>query len=767
MLSELGTKVQALQVEQAKLRDRVQEGQPRPDLTNDTMRTTDGPTQSNPKQTDQQEEQPDREGDQNREPEPEGDEGWNVVRGRKPRREQESGEGTSGGQVGTIAKGPTGAVEGGGPIGQGGPGRREGVNRGPPTGMNRKEPTGVWTNTRPGNGGWTARGPTGPVGWNGGVARGLTGPMGGNGWGDRRETTRVWTNKARKTGTEQTRTNPEQEYHGEQRARTREQNRGEQGQEQGREGGDQRRGVQPRERDQPTKYWRERPRAETNNQPFAHLVKTTYRHCQVRHHQIIWAQLPRKISKYIDDTFDLITPPYPDNTLEDELKDLEEKLKKDIQRTIELHLQRAEVRVHGDLTSMDLTDMDPNDKGKALEIAYRQLTSRHGHKMNHETRVRYLGEADQLLGTWTQRGEQRSGEVGQTGKGGGGVEGGPKETEMEQGLGQMGQSDKDKGLGQEEGTDTDRGQTTGQTEADMEPGEVNRKRLRIEGSPQTSCKNGNSRMERETGMNKRKKGIDTDKQDGGEEDKRDSAGDGNGGDVENVGEVGTGGDEEQTGGERERENIGADSDKKTERKGQTNRTIRTRGLSITHLQENKDKWRIVPGEDTRSIIFGDSNLKLMRDCPPEVETHAFPGMQWKHVSHVLNGLGEGGFGGKVLIAVGINHRNMEYSENLDALNHFQEQVKGKRLAFEALFVAGTPTNGHLDACQARTIVHLNSLLQKMIGKDGGFVPPLTDGDIVIAAGDKFNIHHTQETVDKNRDHYLNFLARTEALTTGT
>lgn len=148
----------------------------------------------------------------------------------------------------------------------------------------------------------------------------------------------------------------------------------------------------------------------TSNQEFSSMVKAAYRHCQIRHHEGTWQEVPNKIKNVVGNVFDTITPPYPDAALQDEFRRLREKLEEDIKSVVQNHLQRSKEQVERELSMTN-----PDDKEAALNIVYRQLSRNLKRKITHDNKCIYLEEAEKLIGRTQIRNEpEQSIQEGQT-----------------------------------------------------------------------------------------------------------------------------------------------------------------------------------------------------------------------------------------------------------------------------------------------------------------------------------------------------------------
>jgi hypothetical protein len=157
-------------------------------------------------------------------------------------------------------------------------------------------------------------------------------------------------------------------------------------------------------------------------------------------------------------------------------------------------------------------------------------------------------------------------------------------------------------------------------------------------------------------------------------------------------------------------------------------------------------------ETTKIIIIGDSNLTLARQIPENVEVHAFPGMLLQHATAVLRKLPRLNNPIKVIIAVGINHRDWSWEDlepEMEDLHRTIGDFGGE------IYLAGVPLNNKLNQDQRGTLTALNNKMKEW--QEGHFISPILTEEVEVTPTDRYRIHHTQETTDKVMQSFYDFL----------
>lgn len=416
---------------------------------------------------------------------------------------------------------------------------------------------------------------------------------------------------------------------------------------------------------------------ETENSDFTRIVKGGYRHAQIRHHEAIWDALPRKISRQFHEAFQTITPPYPDEELRRDFEQLETELQNSIRTTVQAHLKRARER-----NIMELSQLNPDEKEKALEITYRQLSRNLGRKISHEDKAKFLTEASNIMAN-------RDAEMGQ-------AEEETRTLTREEEIRTENVPDEPsarENVRNEDPPEEAREQEDGIRTINMDIETTNRKRIRS--SPQINTIVGRLNLEdspsQEAARCKKNRMVEP--------------------------------------------NESGDSKNK-----------------VVHQRQNKVEWEVKPMETTKIIIIGDSNLTLARQIPENVEVHAFPGMLLQHATAVLRKLPRLNNPIKVIIAVGINHRDWSWEDlepEMEDLHRTIGDFGGE------IYLAGVPLNNKLNQDQRGTLTALNNKMKEW--QEGHFISPILTEEVEVTPTDRYRIHHTQETTDKVMQSFYDFL----------
>lgn len=437
---------------------------------------------------------------------------------------------------------------------------------------------------------------------------------------------------------------------------------------------------------------------ETTNADFSTVIKSAYRHCQLRHHEKIWQALPNKVEKMMKDAFDTITPPFPDDELRGEILKLKDETNHKIKELTQKHIERVLKK-----NEETLGRLNPEDKNQALRIVFRQLT-KNLTRMTPEEKDQFLTEADDKL----------TGGRGNSG----GNSGGNLEGNLE---GNSSTEDKNK----EKETE----------EIAMETLDANRKRVReeanrtdtrddVEGDNDDNSEEEGAAARRPAPNNPTKKPCNTKSP-------------------------------------KDKQFIHS-SILRPEVPTLETLTQKTGGVSDmnpTNIHrvgnqgiETKSDWMIQPLEDTFALIIGDSNLKLAKAVPAGYETHVFPGLNLDHATILLTKLQKLTTPLKIAVSVGINNRDTPPME-LDIL--IQKILTASTTGPHEVLMTGVPISGTQSREQDNNIKYLNDGLEKAFGE--WYVGPIPQGEITISKADLYQIHHTQETTDKVMKSILSFL----------
>lgn len=181
---------------------------------------------------------------------------------------------------------------------------------------------------------------------------------------------------------------------------------------------------------------------------------------------------------------------------------------------------------------------------------------------------------------------------------------------------------------------------------------------------------------------------------------------------------------------------------------------RSTGRVTLHQNVPKNAWDITLRRDTSTLLLGDSNLKLLRDLPPDWEAHVFPGCDLNNAALLISKLHTNKELRHIITLVGINNRS-------GPLNNIKNDVSKLFNAFSKI----KGVQGHFlgvgipDSIQGGERLNLENLNKLGAAKFSiHYIEPLKSKDISIFMGDKFRIHYDQITVDRTlnliKNHFL-------------
>ncbi|NJL55814.1 hypothetical protein HC928_11935 [bacterium] len=173
-------------------------------------------------------------------------------------------------------------------------------------------------------------------------------------------------------------------------------------------------------------------------------------------------------------------------------------------------------------------------------------------------------------------------------------------------------------------------------------------------------------------------------------------------------------------------------------------TMRTQA-GVHVYSGDKDDWTVTPRDDTTTIVIGDSNMKRVTSVPGRWDVFALPGATPAHAAKAVRRLQKTPGLQHVIVQVGINYRNrprgdyirQEYDAIVDDLRKL-----GVRYTFSGISTAPTLTASDRDQCR-----YINDVAREAFGRDN-YIPPLSDDECLISPGDKYGIHHTDETIGR-------------------
>jgi len=80
------------------------------------------------------------------------------------------------------------------------------------------------------------------------------------------------------------------------------------------------------------------------------------------------------------------------------------------------------------------------------------------------------------------------------------------------------------------------------------------------------------------------------------------------------------------------------------------------GKFTEHRCSPKNAWSVSVADNTTTLIIGDSNMRKIQNIPEDWEAHVFPGAYLSHASNIINKLPEFNNLRTIIVAVGINNR---------------------------------------------------------------------------------------------------------------
>lgn len=176
--------------------------------------------------------------------------------------------------------------------------------------------------------------------------------------------------------------------------------------------------------------------------------------------------------------------------------------------------------------------------------------------------------------------------------------------------------------------------------------------------------------------------------------------------------------------------------------GLGNSIPRQGGRVILHENQKKVQWSLQ--SRARVVIVADSNFRLCQCLDSDYEVHVFPGANLSHASRILNSAVFSDTTQHVVIAIGINHRDWEFDvSTMPELRKTTNQADKmtQKVHFLGVSVATLPTARGMDNTRK-----LNAAAKEKFGRH--FIAPIPPGQVSINPGDSYGIHHDAETVGR-------------------
>ena len=173
----------------------------------------------------------------------------------------------------------------------------------------------------------------------------------------------------------------------------------------------------------------------------------------------------------------------------------------------------------------------------------------------------------------------------------------------------------------------------------------------------------------------------------------------------------------------------------------------------------KTLWTLKTGPACKTVVIGDSNLKLGTTADPCTEIHAFCGAKLTHAVNLLKDATLAKNVKTVVVAVGINNRNLNFahttSDNLKKLALAANQLRGRNVE---VYFAGVSigSRGPEDPVERQNIGLLNDEARRRFAQR--YISPLPESEIGYhSSGNPEDIHHNGETVSKVINSILEFV----------
>ena len=135
-------------------------------------------------------------------------------------------------------------------------------------------------------------------------------------------------------------------------------------------------------------------REPSQNTDFAILAKTLFHFVQVRRGIRVWNDVPKGIDRLIDESFNNIIVPMPDDNLRSQLGQLRDTAKTEVLQSVQQHLFNKELEI-----TQSLANLNPLDKFRAAKLARAYALKQLGRKIQPADLYNWIGEALDLVGS--------------------------------------------------------------------------------------------------------------------------------------------------------------------------------------------------------------------------------------------------------------------------------------------------------------------------------------------------------------------------------
>lgn len=452
---------------------------------------------------------------------------------------------------------------------------------------------------------------------------------------------------------------------------------------------------------------------QTNNASFGTALKSLYRGVQLRHHRENWNSLPKPIERKVDQLFQSLTPPVPDEELMVKLDSLQQTTKHEIRTLIITHLNTQLAKNSKQLRD---TFLDQTDRQAAKLIATR-ITNRKYENNNIqqwlETDINTLGNNwyEETENTETVKNNTTDTTVIPP------ITGTDHTSEIPEIPQTIRKRRRDSAeaavpvsnrfsLLTDEPVEADGDTVTNPTKIPtVSPATKNKN----ENNSNITTANENDNNDMNTSANDNQINANTDLEDGDTWSMTSSQ---------------------------------CDQLLTSQPSKSPNRTSPRKNKNVfVHDKELKKNWKLQIRNQPNTVLVTDSNFRLASDIPipDDWEVHVYPGNAFLHTNNILKTAEIPSCVQNVVLAVGINHRGWSFTASVRP--DWNKLLTTAKSLKPALHFLGVST---VNPCE--TIKRINEEGQKSFGTK--FIPALPENQVAISPTDPHKIHHDKCTVER-------------------
>ena len=168
------------------------------------------------------------------------------------------------------------------------------------------------------------------------------------------------------------------------------------------------------------------------------------------------------------------------------------------------------------------------------------------------------------------------------------------------------------------------------------------------------------------------------------------------------------------------------------------------GYTLIHegWAKNTSILRVRP--NTMHVILADSNFRFHRVKHEDYEVHVFPGANLSHACAILKNFEIPHTVQNVIICVGMNNRSWKY--HVSTAPDLRKLVAATKKFWQKSYFLGVSMPRLMNQEESDNVARLNEDARGRFGDR--FIPPLPQDQVRMATGDKYGIHHDEETVRK-------------------